>query len=136
MVGDLGSYYESEIRLNDQDLPIEYGFKVSAQRISPALRSGSQVGFGVTRILSVAGKLVIRRGSRQVPFANSLAVLARNEQRKTISTEADGTFNLEDMEPATYTGFAVVDGTACRFELTVPKTEGVFFDAKDIVLCR
>ena len=136
MVNDLGSYYESEIRLNDQDLPIEYGFNVSARRISPAFRSGSQIDFGIKRIFSVSGKLMMRLGKRQFPFANSLAVLTHNERRKMISTENDGAFYLEDMEPGKYTGVAVVDGTVCPFELTVPKSEGVYFDVKDVVICR
>lgn len=136
MVNDLGSYYESEVRLNDQDLPIEYGFNTSSQRISPAFRSGSQIDFGIKRIFTVSGKLLMSVGKGQFPFANSLAVLTRNERRKIISTENDGTFHLEDMEPGTYTGVAVVEGKACRFELTVPKIEGVYFDAKNIVICR
>ena len=136
IVSDLGSYYETEIRLNDQDLPIEYGFKLSALRISPALRSGSRIDFGVKRILTVFGKLIVSLGKRQLPLANYLAVLTQNERRRIISTENDGAFYLEDMVPGKYTGVAIVDGAACQFELTVPETEGIMFDAKNIVICR
>ena len=136
MVSDLGSFYETEIRLNDQDLPIEYGFKVVAQRISPAFRSGSRIEFGVRRIFSVAGKLIVSHGKRQFPLADYLAVLTHKGRRRVISTEIDGGFYLEDMEPGKYTGLAIVDGAVCQFELAVPETEGVIFDAKDILICR
>ena len=136
MVSDLGSYYETEVRLNDRDLPIEYGFKLASQRISPAFRSGSRIDFGVKRIFSVFGKLVVSLGKRQFPLADYLAVLTRDGRRKMLSTESDGTFSLEDMETGKYTSVAIVDGKVCQFELTVPETEGIMFDAKDIVICR
>ena len=136
MVSDMGSYYATEIGLNDQDLPIEYGFNVASRRISPAYRSGSRIDFGVKRIFSVFGKLIVNVGKRQYPLSNYLVALTQNGRRKIISTEDDGAFYAEDMEPGTYTGIAVVGGTVCQFELAVPKIEGITYDAKNIAICR
>lgn len=136
ILGDLGSYYETEIRLNDRDIPIEYGFKLASQRISPAFRSGSRINFGVRRIFNVYGKLAQNLGKRELLLKNYLAVLTHNDHRRIISTEDDGTFYLEEMEPGTYNGEAVIDGAVCKFDLLVPDIEGITYDVKDTIICH
>ena len=79
---------------------------------------------------------MVSLGKRQFPLADYLAVLTHDGRRKMLSTESDGTFSLEDMETGKYTGVAIVDGKVCQFELSVPETEGVMFDAKEIIVCR
>ncbi len=125
---DLGSYYENQVSINDKDIPIDYTLDEVVKYVSPPLRSGSVVAFGVRKLRAVTGRLRIRWEGEDVP-AEYCEVVLRGEGKEIVfPTGKGGEFYFEEAVPGAYEASLAFRGKGCTFALTVPATDEMILD--------
>ena len=103
--------------------------------LSPSLRSGSVIDFGVTKIQAFTGKLKFMQDGIVKPVAFKEISLAAQGKELILQTGRGGEFYIENLQPANYPATAEVAGKVCRFDLKIPKSEETFIELGD-VLCQ
>ncbi len=132
-VPDLGSYYENQVAVNDKDIPIDYAVDEIVKYVSPPLRSGSVIRFGVRKFQAVTGLLSVRAGETVRPAEYLEVRLALPEKPLLFPTGKKGEFYVENVPPGTYRAAFDADGKTCEFDLTVPASAEVVVDLGGIV---
>jgi outer membrane usher protein len=113
IVPRVGSFYETQISIEERDVPLDYSLGELRRVIAPPYRSGSLVTFDVRRLRAVEGRI---RGAE-----NATVMLERAGVRQLFETGRDGVYYVEDLAAGEYD--AHVDGLACRFKLVVPPSD-------------
>jgi outer membrane protein OmpA-like peptidoglycan-associated protein len=122
-VPELSSYYVSKVTVDDRDIPLEYLVSDVEVNISPPLRSGSLIDFGLRRYRAVAGLLVFSRDGAFEPVKmRQFTFKAAGEERESF-TGLDGEFFIEDVQAGTHPGSTLYQGVQCLFTLNVPESE-------------
>jgi len=134
-VPSLTSYVNSQISINDKDIPLDYEIGSVLQKVSPSFRSGALLDFKVRRIQGLAGSLwsVTAQGRRPIEF-RVIGLVAKGV-RQEFFTGTGGGFYLENLEPGTYEASARVPGKICRFQITVPDSDQTIVELGEIVAC-
>lgn len=134
-VPTLSSYSNNQVSISPENVPIEYSFSETSRNISPSLRSGAMINFGVTRIQAVSGKLKSRMGTEEKPVEFHEIMLGIEDSVLRYPTGHGGEFYLENLKPGTYPAAVEIEGKRCVADLTVPKSEEPFIDVGELV-CR
>ena len=129
----LGSYYENQVSIDDKDIPIDYTVDEVLKYVSPPLRSGSVIRFGVRKFQAVTGLLSVRAGEAVRPAEYLEVRLALPGTALVFPTGKRGEFYLENVPPGTYRAAFDADGKTCEFDLTVPASAEVVVDLGGIV---
>ena len=124
----LGSYYENQISIADKDVPIEYSLREVLKVVSPPLRSGSRIPFGVKRFQAVTGTLGLRRDGEWKPAEYVEVRLPAEGKEIAFPTGKGGEFYVEDLGPGTHAASVEQEGERCLFEMTVPATDDMIVD--------
>ncbi len=156
MVPELTSYFDNQIAIKDEDLPIEYGIDTSLQYIQPPLRSGSCIIFSAAKIQPIIGKFTFNSGGKKVPYDFRPITVEVNELTIETQTGYDGEFYIDLAEAGE--GHAVqlgcdklqpssletqekmititynFNGITDRFELAIPSSEELFIDMGELLL--
>lgn len=135
VVPNLSAYYENSVSIEPAALRMEYSLKSEVKRVSPSLRGGALVDFGVAKTQAFSGHLITRVGgvAKPVEFVE-IDLVVEGKSRK-LPTGRGGEFYFENLAPGRYSGSAVVDGQPCVFELDVPASNETFIELGD-VQCR
>jgi outer membrane usher protein FimD/PapC len=131
----LPSYSDSEVALVNDTVPIEYSLAALTKKISPSLRSGALIDFGVVRVQALTGRLKYPPGVAGKSLDLRDVTLMVDEKATRYRTGRAGEFYLENLSPGTYAGTVELEGAPCRFGLVVPKSHEVFVDLGDVI-CR
>ncbi|GAB4227467.1 MAG: hypothetical protein OHK0028_00160 [Deltaproteobacteria bacterium] len=124
----LGSYYENQVSIADQDVPIEYSLREVRKVVSPPLRGGCRIPFDVKRIQAVTGTIGTA-GERGWTPAESVEVrVVKDGKEISFPTGKGGEFTVEDLGAGNYDAFVEREGKRCRFELRVPATNDMIVD--------
>lgn len=132
-VPTLAPYYDSEVSLAGETLPIEYSLPAISKKISPSLRSGAVIDFAVTKVQAFTGTLKhpLEGTPRPVEFLE-FGITAGGQQL-TSQTGRGGEFYLENLKPGTYPATVLIEGKPCRFELVIPRSEETFVQLDELV---
>jgi outer membrane usher protein len=160
-VPDLGSYYDNQVSINDKDIPMDYSLAAVRKFVSPPLRSGSCISFGVTKVQPVTGKLKIRMNGVVKPLEFYEITMMLGSRRIKFPTGKDGEFYLDINQPdgtiapapsveAGCSAFNEVSGTELKagkyhafvdfigkklpFEMVIPPSKDFYIDLGDLVI--
>lgn len=124
----LGSYYENQISIADKDVPIEYSLREVRKVVSPPLRSGSRIPFGVKRVQAVTGTLGTAGAGGWVPLEYVEARLTKDGAEVAFPTGKGGEFYVEDLAAGKYAASVEREGKRCRFDMRVPASNDMIVD--------
>lgn len=131
-VPTLSPYYDSDVSLVPSTLPLAYTVPAISKKISPALRSGALIDFGVTKVQAISGALkVLHEGSLQA-VENHEATLMQAGKPLHFLTGRGGEFYLENIPPGTYSATIQLEGKPCVFDVTVPVSDETFLELGDV----
>jgi outer membrane usher protein len=121
LVPNLLAYYGNQLRIEDEDVPLDYEVRAVEKIIAPSYRGGAVVDFPVQQVRTIFGTLRVRTASGQeiVPAYGEL-VLSRGDERVTSPVGTAGEFYLENLESGQWPAAMEWEDGRCRFELTVP----------------
>jgi outer membrane usher protein len=122
LVPSLLAYYGNQLRIEDEDVPLDYEVAAVEKIIAPPFRGGAIVNFPVKQVRTIVGTLRVRTadGEQIVPAYGEL-VLSRDAERATSPLGTDGEFYLENLQSGRWTAAMEWEDGRCRFELTVPE---------------
>ena len=126
VVPRVGSFYETQVSIDERDVPLEYSLGEVRRLVAPPYRSGSLLAFDVRRLRAFEGRL---------PAANAVVTLERDGSTIEFGTGRDGRYYLEDLAPGHYRGQLRTDGRACRFELDVPQSSEPITELPEVTTC-
>jgi outer membrane usher protein len=129
LIPNLLSYYGNSIRIDAEDLPLNYSIAGTERLIAPTFRGGTVVQFPVQRIQSLVGALVVENifGDSVVPANGQLTVSAGGTQ--FISPlGGQGEFYLENVPTGRHSAVVEFGEGTCQFLLEVPDADQPFVD--------
>jgi len=129
-VPTLSPYVDSEVSIDASTVPIDYAFTTTRKKISPSLRSGALIEFGLTRIQAFTGTLAFqdRPQGPVKPLEFQEVTLDTPAGPIRIQTGNGGQFYLENLKAGDYPARSLANGKACSFTLTIPQSEETFVD--------
>lgn len=132
----LRAFYDNEIVIRTQDLPIDRSIETARRKVSPSLRSGALVAFNATRIQAFSGKLKAVRGEQALPLEHQSASFVVQGRQQEFRTGRAGEFYLENIPAGRYAAQASLPGGgSCSFELVIPVSTEMLVELPDM-LCR
>ncbi|MDP1610659.1 MAG: fimbria/pilus outer membrane usher protein [Sulfuritalea sp.] len=135
-LANLGSYVANRVAIDDRDIPIDYVIANKELNVSPPLRSGSVIRFGVTRIQAITGRLMIPlAGTVQAAEYVDLIVTVDGKD-VTYPTGRGGEFYIENLKPGVHSASFVLGQRRCVFDLTVLESTQMLIDLGDIHVCQ
>jgi outer membrane usher protein len=133
----LGSFYESQISVNDQDVPLQYVMGKNIYRVRPDYRSGVDVNFALRRVQGVDGVIRLRNGQATPTADNQLVTLTRDGQLyQEFQIGREGHFYIENIATGTYRGEIKTTERSCSFELKVPDTQEIVYNLPGDLFCE
>jgi len=132
LVPHVGSFYETQITIDERDVPLDHSIGDLRRVIAPAYRSGSLLGFDVRKLRAVEGVLLMRSEKGSRPAENAQVTLRRDGRVQEFSTGRDGRYYVEDLLPGRYEALL----GACRFFLDVPKSMEPVIQLPEVVACE
>ena len=112
VVPHVGSFYETQITIDEKDVPLDYVIGDLRRVVAPPYRSGSLLAFDVRRLRAVEGAVLMRSNEGLRPAEH---MLMRVGAQETL-TGRDGRYYIEDLAP----GRHEAQLGDCRFFLDVP----------------
>ena len=131
----LSPYYDNDISIAAESVPIDYHIAATAKKISPSLRSGALIDFAATKIQAFTGTLKYQDGGAVKPVAYHEVTLNAQGKRLVFQTGRAGEFYLENLKPGTYAASAAMQGRSCVFDITIPHSDETFVELPELV-CR
>jgi outer membrane usher protein len=129
---NLISYYGNRIRINDQDIPLDYRVDTTEKTIAPPFRGGSLVVFPIKRLQILTGTLRVEAdGERHVPTYGTLTVTTQDGSVES-PVGKNGEFYLENLGAGSFDAVVEYQTTTCRFTLTVPSATEPFVKLGEI----
>lgn len=132
-IPSLTPYYDTDITIAPETVPIDFAIPSTLKRVSPSLRSGAVIDFGVTRIQAFSGRLLDGRGGKPEPLEFNEIRLETPGRPLSLQTGRGGEFYIENLKPGRYAA-SVVGGTKpCRFDITIDATPETFVELGQFV---
>jgi outer membrane usher protein len=129
----LSSYYDSDVSIASESVPIEYLVPNVKLKLSPSLRSGSIVNFDVTRLQAFTGSIQLESSGQRRPAEFTEGTLESGGKSFPLQTGKRGEFYLENLMPGSYLATLNVEGKPCRLELNIPVSTEAFVDMGEVV---
>jgi len=127
VVPRVGSFYETQVSIDERDVPLEYSLGEVRRLVAPPYRSGSLLVFDVRRLRAIEGRL---------PAANAIVTLERDGVALEFGTGRDGRYYLEDVAPGRYRAHLRAEARDCRFLLDVPQTTEPITELPEVTACE
>ena len=134
-VPTLTPYFDNDVSIDPETVPIEYAIPATVKKISPSLRSGAVINFGVTKIQAFTGKLEMQQAGNTKPVEFQEFSITVKGKRLTLLTGRGGEFYSENLLPGTYSTTVLADGKPCDFDLVIPQSDETFVELGKLV-CR
>jgi outer membrane usher protein len=130
---DLGSFFNNQISIKDQDIPIDYTIPEVVKFISPPLRSGSYIKFEASKFQAAVGTIGVRVDGKVQPVEYYEMKLILDGQEITFPTGREGEFYIENIHPGTFTAFFNFMEKSCSFDIIIPAVEDVIIDLGELI---
>lgn len=124
IVPNVGSFHETQIAIDEADVPLDHSIGSMRRVVAPAWRSGSLLYFDVRRMRAVEGTIFLKGK----PAEHALVRIGGQE----TMTGRDGRYYLEDLAPGRHEGRIGV----CRFFIDVPKSIEAVTTLPKVVACE
>jgi len=131
----LAPYFDNDVSIAPETVPIEYSIPSTVKKISPALRSGAVIDFGVTKIQAFTGTLKSMQNGTAKPVEFQEISFRAGGKKLILQTGRGGEYYIENLKPGSYPATVEVEGKPCRFDLKIPKSDETFVDLGESV-CR
>lgn len=123
LIPDLIPYYGNNIRIADQDIPLNNQIDANEKIIAPAFRSGAVIRFPVQHIQSALGKISLEISRKTVIPAYGQLTLIVNAHPVNLPIGEQGEFYLENIPPGNYLAKVEYIKGICNFDLKVTRSE-------------
>lgn len=123
VITNLRPYNGNNLKIQDQDIPLNYKIDANEKVITPPFRGGAVVRFPVQLIQSLVGTLSVETlGKTVIPSYGQLNITVNNQ---IISSPIgkEGDFYLDSVAPGKYAANVDYEGGICNFELTIPQSQ-------------
>ena len=122
-IPNLLPYYANNLRIQDEDIPLDYRVDANEKVIAPSFRSGAVVRFPVLRIQTIIGNISIEAsGKTIIPVYGQLTVTISDKQVDSpIGNQ--GEFYLENLAPGRYIANVEYAQGVCAFDLNIPQSD-------------
>lgn len=135
-VPTLSAYYDNDVSISAETVPIEYQIDSTTKKISPSLRSGALVQFAATRIQAFTGTLKLQNEGAPQTMAYHEVTLHGPGKGIVFQTGKGGEFYLENLKPGSYPASAgIANGKTCTFDLNIPRSDEMFVELPELT-CR
>lgn len=134
-VPTLSPYFDNDVSIAPESVPIDYSIAATKKTVSPSLRSGAVVDFAVTKLQAFTGKLKYQQAGAIKPVEFQEISIEVEGKRNTFETGRGGEFYLENLKPGTYGARVEVEGKPCLFDLIIPASSETFVELGDLQ-CR
>ena len=132
LIPDLLPYYGNDLRIEDQDIPLDFAIGQTQQLIAPPFRGGAIARFDVRRSRNYVGRVVLLRGgSRIIPSLGQLT-LRQGDQTSVSPLTANGEFYFDTLEAGTYAAELAYEKVRCNFTVTLPEPDDFFTDVGEL----
>ena len=132
-VPTLTPYFDNVVSIQPENVPLEYTFPALSKKISPTLRSGALIDFGVVKIQAFTGKLKSLQAGVQSSVEFQEISFNSNGKMQSLQTGRGGEFYIENLKPGTYQASVLVKGRPCLFELAVADSNETFVELGELV---
>jgi len=130
LLPNLAAYAANQVRIDDRDIPLEIELAAVQQDVSPRLNAGAKVKFAGKRVAAVAGTLRVDDSSGIQSLVTAARLTVTNGNNTVVSsTDDQGGFYLENLQPGTWTLSALNRKTTCVAVITLPDPLPSFIDA-------
>lgn len=133
LIPNLGSYYDSQISINDKDVPMDYILKEVVKYLNPPLRSGSYIEFPAKKFQAFYGILKLRKEEEIRPLEYIEFKLFMDGEALTLPTGKGGEFYFENVKPGIYKGELIYLDKKYVFDIIVPKSEEIIVDLGEVI---
>ncbi|MEH1960268.1 MAG: fimbria/pilus outer membrane usher protein [Nostoc sp.] len=121
-IPNLLPYYANNLRIQDEDIPLDYRVDANEKVIAPSFRSGAIVRFAVLRIQTIIGNISIEAsGKTIIPVYGQLTVTI-NDKQADSPIGNQGEFYLENLAPGRYIANVEYGQGVCTFDLNIPQS--------------
>ncbi|MCJ7800296.1 MAG: fimbria/pilus outer membrane usher protein [Polaromonas sp.] len=131
----LAPYFDNDVSIAPETVPIEYSIPSTVKKISPSLRSGAVIDFEVTKVQAFTGKLLYVQDGTEKPMEFQEISFSADGKTITLQTGRGGEYYVENLKPGNYPATVEVAGKLCRFELKIPTSDETFVELREAV-CR
>ena len=123
IITNLRPYNGNNLKIQDEDIPLNYKIDANEKVIAPTFRGGAVVPFPVRLIQGLIGTLSVETsGKTVIPSYGQLNVTVDNQIiNSPIGKEGD--FYLDSVPPGKYAANVDYEGGICNFELTIPQSQ-------------
>lgn len=132
-VPTLSPYIDNQVSIATQNMALDYQVAATTKVISPSLRGGALIDFGVTKLHAFTGQLKYVEAGKRRPIEFQPITVKGVQAKDYLQTGRGGEFYFENIKPGTYPGSVDVGGKACRFHLVIPNSEDTFVDLGDVI---
>jgi outer membrane usher protein len=133
LVTPLNAYYDNEVAIGQDAIPIDYSVARVSQRVAPLYRTGVTVDFGVSRVQVTSGHLVRQSAKGRRPLELAELIIRMNDKDIRNFSGRGGEIYLENAPPGRYAGRAASAEGQCVFELDIPSRTDTFVQLGDII---
>lgn len=132
LVPGLLPYYGNALRIEDQDIPINFAIGRTELLIAPPFRGGAIARFDVRPSRNYVGRVVILRGSERIIPNLGQLTLNRNGEKIVSPLSPRGEFYFDTLEAGTYPAEVAYEQLSCTFQLTLPASDNLFTDVGEV----
>ena len=123
MITNLRPYNGNNLKIQDEDIPLNYKIDANEKVITPPFRGGAVVRFPVRLIQSLVGTLSVETSGKTVIPAYGQLNITVNNQIINSPIGKEGDFYLDSVSPGKYPANVDYEGGICNFELTIPQSQ-------------
>lgn len=134
-VPTLAPYFDNDVSIAAENVPIDYSIEATKKMVSPSLRSGVVVDFAVSKLQAFSGKLKFQQAGAIKPVEFQEIRIDAGGTRQAFETGRGGEFYIENLKPGTYAATVEVEGKPCLFDLLIPASSETFVELGDLQ-CR
>ena len=131
-VPTLAPYFDNDVTISPENVPIDYTIPSTLKRISPSLRGGAIINFEVTKIQAFTGQLVMQKGGKRTPLELQEISFLSAGKNQLLQTGRGGEFYVENLPAGSYAATATIPGGTCTLTLNIPKSTETFVSLDDV----
>jgi outer membrane usher protein len=128
VVPGVPSYNETQISIEEADVPLDHSLGAMRKVVSPAYRSGSLLEIDVRRVRAAEGVLLERSRGDVRPAENAVIRIGERE----IATGRDGRYYVEDLPPGRHEARL----GECRFFIDMPQSDEPVATLPEVTACE
>jgi len=132
IITNIRSFQDNKISIESQDIPFNYSIASLSRYISPSLRSGSVVEFGLSRIQAVTGNIYIAKNGAESPAEFARLFIQGKDGVFEGLVGRNGEFYMENVPHGRHPAKIVHKGDACGFIIIIPDSDEMLVDMGNI----